>query len=33
VVTVTVAVPMLLVAATWEVHVWPYILQAVSPVM
>lgn len=32
VVTVLVALPMLLVAATWEVHVWPYILHAVSPV-
>jgi hypothetical protein len=30
-VTVAMAIPMLLVAATWEVHVWPYILQAVSP--
>jgi hypothetical protein len=30
-VTVAVAIPMLIVAATWEVHVWPYILQAVSP--
>jgi hypothetical protein len=30
-VTVAIALPMLLVAATWEVHVWPYILQAVSP--
>ena len=30
-VTVAIAIPMLLVAATWEVHVWPYILQAVSP--
>jgi hypothetical protein len=29
-VTVAIAIPMLLVAATWEVHVWPYILQAVS---
>jgi hypothetical protein len=31
VVTVAIALPMLLVAATWEVHVWPYLLQAVSP--
>jgi hypothetical protein len=30
-VTVAMALPMLLVAATWEVHVWPYILRAVSP--
>jgi stage II sporulation SpoM-like protein len=30
-VTVAMAIPMLLVAATWEVHVWPYILRAVSP--
>ena len=31
VVTVTVALPMLLVSAAWEVHVWPYILEAASP--
>ena len=30
-VTVTMAIPMLLVAATWEVYVWPHILRAVSP--
>jgi hypothetical protein len=30
-VTVTIAIPMLVIAATWEVYVWPYILQAVSP--
>jgi hypothetical protein len=30
-VTVAMAVPMLIVAATWEVYVWPYILQSVSP--
>ena len=30
-VTVTMAIPMLLVSATWEVHVWPYLLQAASP--
>jgi hypothetical protein len=30
-VTVAMAIPMLIVAATWEVYVWPYILQAVSP--
>jgi hypothetical protein len=32
VVTVTMAIPMLLVSATWEVHVWPYLLRAASPV-
>jgi hypothetical protein len=31
VVTVAMAIPMLIVAATWEVYVWPYILEAVSP--
>ena len=30
-VTVAIAIPMLLVAATWEVHVWPYLLRSVSP--
>ncbi len=30
-VTVALAIPMLIVAATWEVHIWPYILQAVAP--
>jgi len=30
-VTVAMAVPMLVVAATWEVYVWPQILRAVSP--
>lgn len=30
-VTVTMAIPMLLVSATWEVHVWPFILRAASP--
>jgi hypothetical protein len=30
-VTVAMAIPMLIIAATWEVYVWPYILQAVSP--
>ena len=30
-VTVSIAIPMLLVAAVWEVHVWPYILDAASP--
>jgi hypothetical protein len=30
VVTVTMAIPMLLVSATWEVQIWPYILRAVS---
>ena len=31
VVTVAIAIPMLLVAATWEVYVWPHILHAVAP--
>jgi hypothetical protein len=31
VVTVTMAIPMLLVSATWEVHVWPHLLRAASP--
>ena len=31
-VTVAIAVPMLLVAATIEVYVWPHILEALSPV-
>jgi Stage II sporulation protein M len=30
-VTVAMAIPMLIVAATWEVYVWPQILAAVSP--
>ena len=30
-VTVGLAIPMLIVAATWEVHVWPLLLQAASP--
>jgi hypothetical protein len=30
-VTVLMAIPMLIVAATWEVYVWPHILAAVSP--
>jgi hypothetical protein len=30
-VTVAMAIPMLIVAATWEVYVWPEILRAVSP--
>jgi len=30
-VTVTMAIPMLLVSATWEVYVWPYLLRGVSP--
>jgi hypothetical protein len=30
-VTVAIAIPMLIVAATWEVYVWPSILNAVSP--
>ena len=32
-VTVAVAIPMLLVSAVWEVHVWPYILRAASPLI
>jgi hypothetical protein len=31
VVTVTMAIPMLLVSATWEVHVWPHLLRVASP--
>lgn len=30
-VTVAIAIPMLLAAATWEVHIWPYLLRATSP--
>jgi Stage II sporulation protein M len=30
IVTVAIAIPMLLVAATWEVYLWPHILQAVG---
>ncbi|MGH2955750.1 MAG: hypothetical protein ACRDL6_01990 [Solirubrobacterales bacterium] len=30
-VTVTIAIPMLIASSIWEVHVWPYILEAVSP--
>ena len=30
-VTVAIAIPMLVAAATWEVYVWPHILAAVSP--
>jgi hypothetical protein len=30
-VTVAIAIPMLILAATWEVYVWPDILHAVSP--
>jgi hypothetical protein len=30
-VTVAIAIPMLVVAAAWEVHVWPYLLRAASP--
>jgi uncharacterized membrane protein len=30
-VTVTVAIPMLIASAVWEVHVWPHILRGVSP--
>ncbi|HEX2358702.1 MAG TPA: hypothetical protein VHH72_02670 [Solirubrobacterales bacterium] len=31
-VTVTVAIPMLIASAAWEVHVWPHLLRAASPV-
>jgi hypothetical protein len=31
VVTVAMAIPMLIVAATWEVYVWPHILHSVAP--
>ena len=31
-VTVTIAIPMLIASAAWEVHVWPHLLRAVSPV-
>jgi hypothetical protein len=30
-ITVAIAIPMLIVAATWEIYVWPQILAAVSP--
>ena len=30
-VTVAIAIPMLIAAATWEIYVWPHILAAVSP--
>ena len=30
-VTVAIAIPMLVIAATWEVYVWPHILLAVAP--
>jgi hypothetical protein len=30
-VTVALAIPMLIIAATWEVYVWPHILHAVTP--
>ncbi len=30
-VTVAIAIPMLVAAATWEVYFWPHILRAVSP--
>jgi hypothetical protein len=30
-VTVALAIPMLIVAATWEVYVWPHILHSVAP--
>jgi len=31
-VTVGIAIPILVVSATWEVYVWPQILRAVSPI-
>src|SRR3954468_21800028 len=31
IVTVAIAIPMLIVAATWEVYVWPHVLHAVAP--
>lgn len=31
-VTVTIAIPMLFASAAWEVHVWPQLLEAASPV-
>ena len=31
-VTVTIAIPMLIASAAWEVHVWPHLLRAASPV-
>jgi hypothetical protein len=30
--TVSIAIPTLVCAAAWETYVWPYLLQAVSPV-
>ena len=32
VVTVTLAIPMLIIAATWEAYVWPHLLLVASPV-
>lgn len=32
-VTVVIAIPMLIVSAAWEVHVWPFLLDAASPVL
>jgi hypothetical protein len=32
-VTVTLAIPMLIASAAWEVHVWPQLLRAASPVL
>ena len=31
-VTVTIAIPMLIASAAWEVHVWPHLLRSASPV-
>ena len=33
VITVAVAIPLLVAAATWEVYVWPHILVGISPVL
>ena len=33
VVTVTIAIPMLIVSAVWEVQVWPYLVRAASPLV
>ena len=32
-VTTAIAIPVLVVAASWEVYVWPHVLQVVSPVL
>jgi uncharacterized membrane protein SpoIIM required for sporulation len=33
IVTVVVAIPMLVASAVWEVHVWPHLLRAASPLI